>query len=79
MDLLRGVNLYLVGMMGVGKTTVGRILARELKYRFFDTDSVIAQVANQSIADIFATVGEEEFRELETKVLGQLCASIWNK
>lgn len=74
MDLLRGVNLYLVGMMGVGKTTVGRILARELKYHFFDTDAVIAQVANQSIADIFATVGEEEFRELETKVLGQLCA-----
>lgn len=74
MDLLRGANLYLVGMMGVGKTTVGRILARELKYHFFDTDAVIAQVANQSIADIFATQGEEEFRELETKVLGQLCA-----
>ena len=74
MDLLRGANLYLVGMMGVGKTTVGRIVAKELKYHFFDTDSVIAQVANQSIADIFATQGEEEFRELETKVLGQLCA-----
>jgi shikimate kinase len=73
-ELLRGTNLYLVGMMGVGKTTVGRILARELKYHFFDTDSVIAQVANQSIADIFATQGEEEFRELETKVLSQLCA-----
>lgn len=74
MKLLRGVNLYLVGMMGVGKTTIGRILARELKYHFFDTDSVIAQVANQSIADIFADQGEEEFRELETKVLGQLSA-----
>ncbi len=74
MDLLRGVNLYLVGMMGVGKTTVGRILARELNYRFFDTDAVIAQVANESIADIFATQGEEAFRELETQVLGQLSA-----
>lgn len=73
-DLLRGVNLYLVGMMGVGKTTVGRILARELNYRFFDTDAVIAQVANESIADIFANQGEEAFRELETQVLGQLSA-----
>lgn len=71
---LRGVNVYLVGMMGSGKTTVGRILARELKYHFFDTDWVISQAANQSIADIFATEGEEVFRELETKVLGELSA-----
>lgn len=74
MDLLRGANVYLVGMMGAGKTTVGRILAKELKYRFFDTDRVIAQAANQSIADIFAEQGEEAFRELETQVLGQLSA-----
>ena len=73
-DLLRGVNIYLVGMMGVGKTTVGRILARELKYRFFDTDELIVRVANQSIAEIFEREGEEAFRELETKVLGELCA-----
>jgi shikimate kinase len=73
-DLLRGVNLYLVGMMGVGKTTVGQILARELKYHFFDTDRVIAQAANQSIADIFAQEGEEAFRDLETQVLSQLSA-----
>jgi shikimate kinase len=71
---LRGVNIYLVGMMGSGKTTVGRILARELKYHFFDTDQVISQAANQSIADIFAKEGEEAFRELETQVLGQLSA-----
>ena len=74
MDLLRGVNIYLVGMMGAGKTTVGRILARELKYRFFDTDELIVRVANQSIAEIFDREGEEAFRELETKVLGELCA-----
>lgn len=73
-DLLRGANVYLVGMMGAGKTTVGRILARELKYRFFDTDRVIVSAANQSIADIFAKEGEEAFRELETQVLAQLCA-----
>ncbi|MBE9188235.1 shikimate kinase [Microcoleus sp. LEGE 07076] len=74
MDLLRGVNIYLVGMMGAGKTTVGRILARELKYRFFDTDELIVRVANQSIAEIFDREGEEAFRELETKVLNELCA-----
>ncbi|MEG4345293.1 shikimate kinase [Microcoleus sp. A003_D6] len=74
MDWLRGVNIYLVGMMGAGKTTVGRILARELKYRFFDTDELIVRVANQSIAEIFDREGEEAFRELETKILGELCA-----
>lgn len=74
MDLLRGVNIYLVGMMGAGKTTVGRILAREFKYRFFDTDELIVRVAHQSIAEIFASQGEEAFRELETKVLGELSA-----
>lgn len=74
MDWLRGVNIYLVGMMGAGKTTVGRILARELKYRFFDTDELIVRVANQSIAEIFEREGEEAFRKLETKVLGELCA-----
>jgi len=71
---LRGVNIYLVGMMGAGKTTVGRILARKLKYRFFDTDELIVRVANQSIAEIFDLEGEEAFRELETKVLGELSA-----
>jgi shikimate kinase len=61
-------------MMGAGKTTVGRILARKLKYRFFDTDELIVRVANQSIAEIFDREGEEAFRELETKVLGELSA-----
>ena len=73
-DWLRGVNVYLVGMMGAGKTTVGRILARKLQYRFFDTDELIVRVANQSIAEIFDREGEEAFREVETKVLGELSA-----
>jgi shikimate kinase len=73
-DLLRGVNIYLVGMMGAGKTTVGQLLAKTLKYRFFDTDELIVRVANQSIAEIFDREGEEAFRELETKVLGELSA-----
>ena len=72
--MLRGVNLYLIGMMGAGKTTVGRLLAKQLGYYFFDTDDVITQLAGQSVVDIFATAGEEGFRQLESQVLAQLSA-----
>ncbi len=73
-EQLQGLNLYLIGMMGAGKTTVGKILAEKLGYRFFDTDAVIEQVAGQAIAQIFATAGEPEFRTLETQVLAELSA-----
>jgi shikimate kinase len=70
----QGLNLYLIGMMGAGKTTVGQVLAQELRYRFFDTDAVVQQAAGQSIAQLFATAGEAEFRALETQVLAELSA-----
>ncbi|MGP1382968.1 MAG: shikimate kinase [Thainema sp.] len=73
-DLLQGVNLFLIGMMGSGKTTVGQLLAEQLSYRFFDTDAVIEQAAHRPIRDIFATEGEVAFRQLETQVLSQLSA-----
>jgi len=73
-DFLKGANLYLIGMMGAGKTTVGKRLAQELGYRFFDTDSVIEQVSQQSVADLFAVEGEPGFRSLETQVLAELSA-----
>ncbi len=73
-DILKGVNLYLIGMMGAGKTTVGKLLAAELGYRFFDTDVVIEQLAGQSISEIFAESGEPEFRQLESQVLAELSA-----
>lgn len=60
--------------MGAGKTTVGQLVAQSLQYRFFDTDAVIEQAAHQPIKDIFATIGESEFRQLETQVLGELSA-----
>ena len=69
---LKGVNLYLVGMMGAGKSTTGRLVAQALGYRFFDTDELITQVAGQSIPQIFADAGEASFRQLETQVLAQL-------
>lgn len=71
-DLLRGVNLYLIGMMGAGKSTLGALMARRLGYRFFDTDTLIEQVTRQPIKDIFATSGESHFRSIESQVLNQL-------
>ncbi len=73
-NLLKGMNLYLIGMMGAGKSTVGRAIAHQVGYHFFDTDDLIAQLAGQSINEIFATVGEEGFRDLETQVISELCA-----
>ena len=61
-------------MMGAGKTTVGRLLASELDYRFVDTDEVIEQTAKTTINQIFAEQGEASFRQLETQVLSQLSA-----
>ena len=69
---LQGINVFLIGMMGVGKTTVGQLIARELDYRFFDTDVLIERVAGKTINEIFATEGEKSFRQLETKVLQEL-------
>ncbi|NJN22232.1 MAG: shikimate kinase [Leptolyngbya sp. RL_3_1] len=71
-DRLKGTNLYLVGMMGAGKSTLGKQVAQQLGYRFFDTDSLITQVAGQPIPEIFAQSGEVAFRDLETQVLTQL-------
>ncbi|MEM7714178.1 MAG: shikimate kinase [Cyanobacteria bacterium P01_A01_bin.68] len=73
-NLLQGINLYLVGMMGAGKTTVGRLLASELGYGFVDTDEVITASAKKSINNIFAEEGEAEFRQLESDVLSQVSA-----
>ena len=71
---LKKTNLYLVGMMGAGKTTIGRKLANRLGYRFLDTDALIEQTAGQPIADLFARTGEAAFRTLETQVLAQVSA-----
>lgn len=71
-NLLQGLNIYLIGMMGSGKTTVGKYLAQDLNYRFLDTDSIIEAIAKKPVSEIFEQSGEAYFRELETKVLAQL-------
>jgi len=75
--MLKGLNVYLIGMMGAGKTTIGSLLAEQLGYRFFDTDTLIEQASSMKIADIFANVGEEGFRQIETTVLAELSSRIY--
>lgn len=73
-NLLQGRSLFLIGMMGAGKTSVGQLLAKRLAYRFFDTDVLIERVMGQSIPEIFAQQGEAEFRRIESRVLAELSA-----
>ncbi|MBV9386466.1 MAG: shikimate kinase [Chroococcidiopsidaceae cyanobacterium CP_BM_ER_R8_30] len=75
-NILKGVNLYLIGMMGAGKTSVGRQLAMKLGYGFVDTDELIEKVAKQSIAQLFANAGEAGFRQLESQVLAEVSSYI---
>jgi shikimate kinase len=62
-------RIALIGFMGSGKSTVGRLLARELGYRFVDADQLIEKQTGRSIREIFAEKGEEEFRRLESLAL----------
>ena len=70
--LLAGRPLVLVGMMGAGKTTVGRRLAQRLGRRFLDSDDEIEKAANMSIEEIFASHGEGEFRSGEARVIARI-------
>ena len=64
--------LVLVGMMGAGKSTVGRKLATTLDMGFTDSDDEIVQAANMSIAEVFDRFGEEHFRDGERRVIARL-------
>jgi shikimate kinase len=67
-------NIVLVGMMGAGKSTVGRLLARRLKRRFYDSDTEIERRCGVRIAVIFDIEGEAGFRARETQAVAELCA-----
>ena len=66
------MNIILIGFMGAGKTTVGRKLANRLGYFFLDTDQQIEKQQGCTIEEIFRYAGEATFRDLETKLLGNL-------
>ena len=65
-------NIILIGFMGAGKTTVGKLLARERGMKFIDTDERIEAEQEKSIPDLFAEYGEPYFRDLETGLLKKM-------
>jgi shikimate kinase len=67
-------SLILVGMMGAGKTTVGRLLARRLKRTFYDSDEEVERRCGVRIPVIFDIEGEAGFRAREAQVIAELCA-----
>ena len=71
-ERLAGRPLVLVGMMGVGKTTVGRRLAARLNRHFLDSDEEIEKAAQMTIPEIFDQRGEPEFRSGETRVIARV-------
>ena len=70
--LLRGRPIVLVGLMGAGKTSIGRRLAEKMGLSFVDADHEIEAAAGKTIADIFAEHGEAYFRDGERKVIARL-------
>ncbi|MBS0285892.1 MAG: shikimate kinase AroK [Proteobacteria bacterium] len=68
----RSVNLFLIGPMGAGKSTIGKQLAKELKLEFFDADQEIEARTGADIAWIFDVEGEEGFRKREAAVIDEL-------
>jgi shikimate kinase len=66
------MNIYLVGFMGTGKTSVGRLLAKDLGLNFVDLDELIELKEQRRIVDIFAKEGEPYFRKIEKKILKQV-------
>jgi len=66
------VNLVLIGFMGSGKSSVGRLLTTKLGFQLVDTDAMVVEDAGMQITDIFAWQGEEGFRQYESKALASL-------
>ena len=67
-------NIILTGFMGVGKTSVGTRLARDLGFTFVDTDELIEADQKTSITEIFSSFGEPYFRDVESRIIGQVLA-----
>jgi shikimate kinase len=70
----RIVNIALIGFMGAGKTSVGRLVAEQLGFDYLDTDEMIQSHTGRTITDIFAKDGEPAFRKLEEQIVAELTA-----
>ena len=69
---LRGRSIFLIGMMGSGKSSTGPILAEILKYKYLDLDVLIEKLTKKTIDKVFSDEGEEYFRDLETQCLQEI-------
>jgi len=69
-------NIFLIGFSGSGKSTIGPLLAKELNYEFYDTDSMIEEKAGMGITDIFVKGGELKFRKLEAAIIEEIIKNI---
>jgi shikimate kinase len=65
-------NIFLVGMMGAGKTTIGRALAQRLRLDFVDTDKMLVERTGVPVATIFEVEGESGFRKRESEILAEV-------
>jgi shikimate kinase len=65
-------NIFLIGLMGVGKTTIGKKLANQLHMPFYDSDAAIEKRSCATVSWIFELEGEEKFRQRETKMIEEL-------
>ena len=63
---MKNINIYLIGMMGSGKTTIGKILSKKLQMNFIDTDDKIEKIISMKIVNFFDEFGEERFRKMES-------------
>lgn len=72
--LAPGRNLVLAGLMGTGKSTVGRTLAARLDRRFVDTDAEVEAATDSTVAEVFTTLGERRFRALEAERIRHVAA-----
>jgi len=65
-------HLFLIGFMGAGKTTVGKLIAKVLEIQYFDVDSIVESRSGMTIEEIFSLYGETHFRSLESEILFEL-------
>lgn len=74
-EVIGARNLVFVGLMGAGKSVIGRMTANALSLPFIDSDAEIERVSRMTIPDLFEAYGEQEFRALESRVIARLLKS----